>query len=224
VHPPGIKELDEWFGGDYRFWSVGYFYGEKKYFSTVKYQGSTDIEISFFNEDRTFAPFQPEDLPPDEWIVEKFRLMFDINEQESRNYLTQLKDSIDKSPETKISIEKEINVTAVYFDLKGTSSNSSISPTSGDGWFKETFYNGDKKIGFLDFIVPNTGIIFQDKGHEYKIKIDRLGGVVTEIKLSPNEKIPEEEYRGIFKEMFVNLGLPPEKVDEFKFEYNPTVW
>ena len=48
--------------------------------------------------------------------------------------------------------------------------------------------------------------------------------MVTEIKLSPNEKIPEEEYRGIFKEMFVNLGLPPEKVDEFKFEYNPSVW
>jgi hypothetical protein len=148
VHPPGIKELDEQFGGDYRFLS-GYFYSEKV---------------------------------------------------------------------------QEINIAAVYSNLKGTSTNSSISPTTGEGSFVETFYSEDKKIGFLEFLVPNVRIIFQDKGHEYTITIDRLGGVRPGIKLSAGEKIPEEEYRGIFKQMFVKLGLPPEKVNEFKFEYNPTVW
>ena len=44
------------------------------------------------------------------------------------------------------------------------------------------------------------------------------------IKLNAREKIPEEEYRRIFKDMFVNLGLPAEKVDEFEFEYVPSVW
>jgi len=82
------------------FQSAGYFYSQKVLFSIMKYQGSTETEISFFKED---APFQPEDLPPDEWIIEKFRLIFDINEQESRNYLMQLKDSIGKGQETKIS-------------------------------------------------------------------------------------------------------------------------
>ncbi len=38
------------------------------------------------------------------------------------------------------------------------------------------------------------------------------------------QEIPKEEYRIIFKEMFVNLGLPPEKVDEFEFNYVPSVW
>jgi len=33
------------------------------------------------------------------------------------------------------------------------SSNSSISPTLGDGWFKETFYREDKKIGFLSLLI-----------------------------------------------------------------------
>jgi hypothetical protein len=229
LHPSNITELDNQFGEYYRFWSAGYFYNQNVYFSTVKYQGSTETkitetEISFYKEDGTYAPFQPEDLPPDEWIIEKFRLIFDINEQESRNYLMQLKDSIGKGQETKISISKDINVAAVYSNLKETSSNSSISPTGGDGWFKETFYIEGKKTGFLDLIVPNTVIIFQNKGSEYTIKIDRLGGVSLGIKLSAGEKIPEEEYLGIFKEMFVNLGLPPEKVDEFKFEYNPSVW
>ncbi len=226
VHPQGLKELDDRFGGDYRLISAGYFYSEKVHLVAEYKEGATDI--FFFNEDRSYKPFKPEDLPPDEWIVEKFRLMFGINDQESRNYLIQLKDSIIKDQEysgmISISIKKEINIAAVYSDLKRTTSNSSISLTTGEGGFQETFYNGDKKIGVLNLLVPNVRIIFQDRGHEYTIKIDRLGGVVPEIKLSPNEKIPEEEYRGIFKQMFVSIGLPPEKVDEFKFEYNPSVW
>ncbi len=44
------------------------------------------------------------------------------------------------------------------------------------------------------------------------------------IKLSAREQIPEEEYRRIFKDMFVNLGLPVEKVDEFEFEYIAGLW
>lgn len=38
------------------------------------------------------------------------------------------------------------------------------------------------------------------------------------------EQIPEEEYLGVFKDMFVDLGLPSKRVDEFEFEYVPTIW
>ncbi len=48
--------------------------------------------------------------------------------------------------------------------------------------------------------------------------------MAPEIKLAAREEIPKEEYRSIFKEMFVNLGLPPKKVDEFEFNYMPGVW
>ena len=49
VHPPGIKELDERFGADYRFLSVGYFYSEKVHLVAEYRESSTDI--FFFNED-----------------------------------------------------------------------------------------------------------------------------------------------------------------------------
>ncbi|MCL7414072.1 MAG: hypothetical protein M8353_10750 [ANME-2 cluster archaeon] len=226
MHPSNIRELDQRFGEDYRFLSVVYFYSNKVYFSTWHNEDGTDI--TFFNQDRpdSFAPFRPEDLPPDEWIVEKFRLMFVITEQESRDYLTQLKDSITNNPETslKIGIRKDINIAAVYSKLNESSTSSNVSSTIGEGWIKETFYLGNKKIGTIDYIVPNVRIIHQDKGHEYMIKIDRLGGVSPEIKLSTGEEIPKEEYRRIFKEMFVNIGLPPEKVDDFEFNYVPGVW
>ena len=122
------------------------------------------------------------------------------------------------------TITKAQNFSASYSNLKTTSTSSNVSITSGEGEFTETFYNMDKKIGTLELIVPNVRIIFQDKGHEYTIKIDRLGGVAPEIRLAAREEIPKEEYRHIFKEMFVNLGLPPEKVDEFEFNYVPSVW
>ena len=226
LHPSNIKELDGRFGEDYRFLSVTYYYRENVYFSTWHSEGGTDI--SFFNEDRpdSLAPFKPEDLPPDEWIVEKFSLMFGITDQESRDYLKQLKDFINNNQETsgEISIRKGLDVAAVYSNLNETSTHSNVSPTSGEGWIKETFYSQDKKIGVLDFLVTNTRIILQDNGHEYMIKIDKLGGVGMDIKLGAREEIPEEEYRRIFKDMFVNLGLPAEKVDEFEFEYIPGLW
>ena len=69
--------------------------------------------------------------------------------------------------------------------------------------------------------VSNAKIILLDKDHEYILDINRLGDVCPRIELSAGEEIPEEEYRGIFKKMFVDLGLPPEKVDGFKFNDNP---
>jgi len=226
VHPSNTKELDERFDEDYRFLSVTYYYRENVYFSTWHSESGTDISFYNYNRPDTLAPFKPEDLPPDEWIVEKFRLMFDITEQESRDYLTQFKDSIGNSQETsgEISIRKRLDIATVYSNFKETSTNSNVSPTSGEGWIKETFYSQDKKIGVLDFLVTNTRVILQDNGHEYAIKIDRLGGVGMDIKLGAREQIQEEEYRRIFKDMFVNLGLPAEKVDEFEFEYIPGLW
>ncbi|MCD4846022.1 MAG: hypothetical protein K8R25_16205 [Methanosarcinales archaeon] len=65
----------------------------------------------------------------------------------------------------------------------------------------------------------NLGVIDYDK---IISKIDRLGGVDIGIKFGTKVQIPEEEYRRIFKDMFVNLGLSAEKVDEF--EYIADLW
>lgn len=220
VHPINIKELDERFGEDYRFRLVAYYYRENVSFYAKHSEGGTDI--SFYNGDRpdALAPFKPEDLPPDEWIVEKFMLMFNITEQESRDYLTQLKDSIGNSQEElgKISIRKGLDIATVYSILKETSTNSNVS-SSGGTWIEETFYSQDKKIGVLELIISDTRVILQDNGHKYMIEIDMLGGV--DMNIRTKEEIPEEEYRRIFKDMFVNLGLPAEKVDEFEFKYKP---
>ena len=48
MHPPGIKELDERFGKDYRVDLAGYFYSEQVHLSAEHLLGATDI--FFFND------------------------------------------------------------------------------------------------------------------------------------------------------------------------------
>lgn len=60
--------------------------------------------------------------------------------------------------------------------------------------------------------------------HTYTIKLDRLGGVSLTIELPPQEEIPEDEYRRVFREMFSDISLSPEVIDEVTFEYTPIVW
>jgi hypothetical protein len=227
MHPQNIKELDERLGDDYRIYLVNFYFTEDSGFdATLPKKQGVETKIRFFNisesrYDRGFlAPFELKDLPSDEWIIERFKLMFGFDEQKAQHYLAQLKDTINRDQEPEILIKETPDLLAVYNNFKETSSNSTLSLTLGAGTCKETFYNGNETIGNIPYTIPNTRITLQDNGHDYSIKIDRLGGVAPEIILSDKEqKIPEEEYRRIFKDMFTDLGLPAEKVDEFEFSF-----
>jgi hypothetical protein len=41
---------------------------------------------------------------------------------------------------------------------------------------------------------------------------------------SAGKEISEEEYRTVFREMFENVGLPVEKLDEIELNYTPSIW
>ncbi|RLI77830.1 hypothetical protein DRP05_09140 [Archaeoglobales archaeon] len=220
---PDIRELEERLGEDYRIVHMKFYYTKDSGFSAWlpgDYSGETSI--SFFNESKA-ATFQLKNLPPDEWITEKFELMFGFDEQKARYHLSQLKDTITGNHEPKILIKEIPDLQTVYTNFKEISSNSTFSLPLGEGSCEETFYSGNEKIGTIDYIVPNTRIIYHDRNHEYTIKIDKLGGVMLSIKLPAGEEIPEEEYRGVFRGMFTNLGLVA-KVDDFEFSYSPSMW
>ncbi|HDS46398.1 MAG TPA: hypothetical protein ENN68_10070 [Methanomicrobia archaeon] len=201
LHPPGIKELDELLGEEYRIRLVTFYYAEDTFFETTLpgvYEGKTSI--AFFNRSRPdpyFAPFELQHLPSDEWVIETFALLFDLTESKAQNYLAQLKDSVAEQETTSptIMIEEHPNLTAVYEHFKETSSNATLSLPVGEGWTRQTFYRQGNQIGALVYIVPNMRIMHQDSGHTYTITIDQLGGVKLEIELDAGEQIPEEEYR-----------------------------
>jgi|Deesub1362B_J571_1020462.scaffolds.fasta_scaffold00550_26 hypothetical protein len=213
---PDIRELEERLGEDYRILEVRFYYTEDSGFSAWLPRGNGETSISFFNSEL-------KNFPPDEWIIQKFELMFGFDEQRARHYLSQLKSTITSDKKPKILIKEVPDLQAVYTNFKEKSSNQSLSLPAGEGWCRQTFYSGDEKIGTIGYIVPNMRIIHWDNGHEYTIKIDGLGGVMLSIKLDAGEKIQEEEYREVFRAMFANLGLP-DKVNEFEFSYSPGTW
>ena len=230
MHPQNIKELDERLGDDYRIVWVYFDFTEDSGFdsgfeATLPKKQDDETKIRFFNiNESTYgrslnAPFELKDLPSDEWIIERFKLMFGFDEQKAQYYLVQLKDSINRDQEPEILIKETPDLLAVYNNFKETSSNSTLSLTVGGGSCKETFYKGNETIGTIPYTIPNARVTLQDNGHEYIIRIDRLGGVAPEIIIGAKEQIPEEEYRRIFKDMFTDLGLPAEKVDEFEFNF-----
>ncbi|MGC9444177.1 MAG: hypothetical protein ACP5E9_04510 [Candidatus Methanospirareceae archaeon] len=230
LHPPEIKELDERLGEDYRILLAMFYYADGTFFEAdlpSDYDGET--RISFFNESRPdpyFAPFELQHLPGDAWVIEKFEVLFDLDDSKAQHYLTQLKCSITEQEATVpiIMIKERPNLSAVYEHFKKTSTNATLSPTRGEGWTRQIFYGPGSKLGALVYLVSNVRIIHRDAEHTYTITIDRLGGVKLEIELGAGEEIPEEEYRTVFRKMFIDLGLPPERLDEFEFEYTPTSW
>ncbi|MEF8799832.1 MAG: hypothetical protein V5A38_01680 [Halolamina sp.] len=86
------------------------------------------------------------------------------------------------------------------------------------------FLEGDREFGRFSIVVPSVRIVTTDDGHEYRIKLDRLGGLNLAMLLDPGETMPESEYRGVFSHMFETLGLPAERVDDYEFEYTPSNW
>ena len=80
------------------------------------------------------------------------------------------------------------------------------------------------EFGSFAIVVPSARISTTDSGHEYEIKLDHAGGFRLAVTLPAGEEIPEDEYRGVFRELFEAIGLPAERVDGYAFEYSPSVW
>lgn len=111
-----------------------------------------------------------------------------------------------------------------YESLTDDATTSTGSETHGDGWYEATFSREEERFATVDFVVQSTKIIHRRDEQIYTIKLDRLGGFNLTIELPPQEEIPEDEYRDVFRQMFTDVGLPPEVIDELTFEYTPTVW
>lgn len=148
-----------------------------------------------------------------------------MEEAGARSYVEAFKDTISEgTANPSVEIEESPAFPRTYESLTDDATSTTASDTYGDGWYELTLFRGEERISAIDFVVQSTKVILHRGEHEYTIKIDRLGGFNLTIELPPQEEIPEEEYRLVFREMFANIGLPPDVVDELTFEYTPTVW
>ncbi|MFP4654569.1 MAG: hypothetical protein ACLFMM_02655 [Methanohalobium sp.] len=223
-------ELKSRFGQDYWVAGIGNYYTEESFFESEFIRDEKGTRITFFNESRPdsyFSSFKVEHLPDDEWITDQFELMFSLDSAQSQKYLNQLKDEIRTSNQSivVITIEQYPDFNAVYHEYQNRSKNSTSTVSRGEGWITQTFYrNGNITTGTIVYVVPNMELINYHEGDKYTIKMDRMGGIRLQIELDVGEQIPEEEYKQIFKQMFGRLGLPPQRIEDFEFDYQPSVW
>jgi hypothetical protein len=227
VSPGVIEGLDPRLGSDYRVNSM-YLYCSNSSWFLISFSDNEDLTFSFWSED-PLARYKPENLPEREWVVNKFKIMFGMDESEIEAYFPAEDWAVNDIFFEQVTITRYPDIEAIHRHLleKSTSSTFDAENSGGEGGSTETFYNGSEITGSISYFVPAAEISHREGWSTYTIHIDRLGGVHLHVSLGPGSSgktIPEEKYRAVFKRMFTDLGLPPEKVDKVEFEYGEGFW
>ena len=223
VHPDGLTDLDEQFGLDYRVFGFSRYHTETVFleFSLTGEQPS----VGLFDDRGTFEGIPVDSVPPEEWLIEQFTLAFDVSEADAREYAEGLREQAAEGTDIpRVEVSEPLDFPGLYGAVESERTEVLGSETGGDGWYNETSLRDGQRFATVAFIVQSMAVIHRDGSRRYRLKLDRLGGFNLEIRLPVGEEIPEEEYRGVFRRMFEDVGLPPETVDGLTFEYSPSVW
>jgi hypothetical protein len=224
-HPAGLPELDDQLGPDYRVLAVTFFYTQPIFLELWFAAGAESVTASVFDDSSMGGNFDITSLPPDDWLVPRLTLAFEMGDARAREYVGTLKDAINDGTDIpSVEITEEPAFPRMYESLTDDAAESTGSETHGDGWYKVTLHREETRFVTVDFVVQSMKVIHHRGEHTYTVKLDRLGGFNLTIELPPQEEVPEDEYRDVFRQMFSDIGLPPEVIDDLTFEYTPTVW
>jgi len=218
IEPGSVEALEERFKDGYMVHRVGLYYNKYTYLEFCKYE-SPETVITLCNPSHSDVS----DFPDDSWMLEMLGRSLGLNETGSQEFLERLKLEGAKQY-VHISTNESVDFPVIYAYLNQSSTNTVVN--SGM-WNDEEFYRDGKKIGYIAYIIPEFSVSTSHNFNRYTLDVSSSGSVSADIlmhRASAGKKIPEEEYRAVFKEMFEKLGLPAEKVDELEFEYNPSVW
>lgn len=225
IEPGNVESLEERFKTDYRISRVQLYYNLNTYLEFKKDENNQTL-VTFFNYSHhndagDITPQMSSMFPEDSWMLEMLEMSLGLNETDSKEFLKKLKS---KAPDQKgfvsLTTNESVDFPAVYAYLNQSKTATFIGS-------EDKFYRNDQKLGCIRFVTPETTITRIHNSNKYSIYVSSSGLVRANIMMprgSTGKEIPEEEYRTVFREMFENLGLPAEKVDEIKLNYSPSAW
>lgn len=228
-YPGPSEELDSRLGPDYIVNSLEIYNSNSAWLSIYPLTNG-ESKVSFYNNYNAGSDFESintiQSASDREWVAGLFKTIFGLDEHRINTYLSQ--DNSNTVIFNNVNVVEPLNFTETRKYLAEQATTQAFNTqTSGEGSCSEVFSRGNQKSGAINYIVPNTEISHKEGLKTYIVKIDQLGGLILKLNLGPassGDKVPEEEYRAVFKQMFKTLGLPPEKADDIKFDYMGSVW
>lgn len=233
IEPGNVESLEKRFKIDYRVSRVELYYDLNTYLEFKKDENNQTLvtlyNYSHHDDAGDVTPQLPSMFPDDSWMLKMLGMSLGLNETDSGELLKKLKN---KAPDQKgfvsLTINESVDFPAVYTYLNQSSTKAVTGPDTWNGdKYEDKFYRNDKKIGYVRFVIPETTITRMHNSNKYSIYVSSSGLVRPDISMpsgSAGQEISEEEYRTVFREMFENVGLPADKVDEIKLNYTPSIW
>ncbi len=190
----------------------------------------TCVAISNLSHSDPESPLQLSEFPPDVWMLEKFGLLFGLDEEVSEKYLNVLKKAAQNQTwDAEIQVNESPDFPAVYAYLMENSDKSDYGSSLGiNAYPTEVFLKDGKRLGSVKYFVPEAKVTAYDNENRYIVELDASGKVRLEIVMPPGssgDTIPEDEYQAVFREIFEEMGLSPEAVDSFEFFHSSSrIW
>lgn len=222
IHPSGFADFDERFGPEYRVFGIT-FYPSTDVF--VEFLFTPRVPTVALGDERGVDEFPVSSFPPEEWLHERLSLVFDISASAADEYAEDLRSQVaEGSSNPTVGVDAPVTFERAYEAIESERTDAAGSATGGDGWYKETSSVEGRRFAVVDVVVQSLEVRHEDARRTYTLKLDRLGGLYLTIRLPVGEEIPEDEYRATFRQLFEDVGLPADVVDELNFEYSGSVW
>jgi len=228
IEPGNVESLNDRFKTDYRVSRVALYYNLNTYLEFKKDENNQTLvtlyNYSHHNDAGDITSQMPSMFPEDPWMLKMLGMSLGLNETDSGEFLTKLKNEASSQKGiVSLTTKESVDFPAVYTYLNQSSITTRIG---SDTWNEDKFYRNGK-IGCVQFVIPETTITRTHNSNKYNIYVSSSGFIRADIGMpigSAGKEIPEEEYRAVFREMFENIGLPTEKLDEMELNYSPSIW
>lgn len=230
LQPDGVDELDTELGPDYEVVRVTFDQSETRRMWATFYADEGLTVVTFFADDAR-GPFTVDHLPPDEWLVDRFTVLFEMDEVTASTYVEELKDQIRTGDPSEpgastpsIDVDEPVDFHAAHGDLTDRATGVNVSSSPGSGWHERGYYAEERKLGGIDFVLSRATITHEARGYTYRVHIDYHGGVSVDAQTRSYRDFEEEEVRTVFREMLEAMGIPPDTIDHLQLEYRGSVW
>lgn len=231
-HPDGIEDLDEDLGPDYEVFRVVFIHEDGELWATFYAdEGIAEVSVFVDSSHRT-GSVTADDLPPDAWLLERFTVLFEMDDATAASYVEALEADLDASEPSdpgagtpSVTVDEPVTFQATYEEFTSQATRVETMSVPGEGWHERAYYDDDdQRLGRLEFVLGRATITHEVAGRTYRLHVDRHGGVRAEATAPVYRSLEEDEVREAFRGMFEELGIPPETVDHLQFEYRGSVW